>query len=239
MARTRIWFAVPYMLGHAMPGWLMAFLAVAMFASFMSTQDSYLFCWSSIISRDVIGPLTGKVDAEGFQKLVTRIGIFLIALYELYWGLIYQGKEDIWDYSRPSSGSIYFCSGIVLMAGGLYWRRATRRGALWALILGFSAIAGLGPIKDRAGARWLVRPRNRFRRYRFVDLGTGHRVIDRQAAERRKGIVRRADTTWRTWTTLWAATLWGSAGAFLLVTLYIAATSFKELFARGDDGGDG
>ncbi len=146
--------ATPFMLGHAMPGWLLAFLAVCMFASFMSTQDSYLFCWSSIISRDIVGPLTGKIDAEKFQMRTTRIGIVLIALYELYWGLIYEGKEDVWDYLAVS-GSIYFCSGIVLMAGGLYWRRATRRGALWALILGFSAIIGLAPLKAAIGLEHL------------------------------------------------------------------------------------
>ena len=121
-----------------------------MFASFMSTQDSYLFCWASILSRDVLGPVFGTVDNEKAQKLGTRVLIVVIALYELYWGLIYEGREDIWDYLAVS-GSIYFCSGIVLLAGGLYWKGATRRGALWALILGFSAVAALSPIKTALG----------------------------------------------------------------------------------------
>jgi SSS family solute:Na+ symporter len=142
--------ATPLMLGHAMPGWLLAFLAVAMFASFMSTQDSYLFCWASILSRDVLGPIFGTIENEAAQKLGTRVLIVVIALYELYWGLIYEGREDIWDYLAVS-GSIYFCSGIVLLAGGLYWKGATRRGALWALILGFSAIIALAPIKTALG----------------------------------------------------------------------------------------
>ena len=142
--------AMPLMLGCAMPNWLLAFLAVAMLASFMSTQDSYLFCWSSIIARDIIGPLTDRIDAERFQIAATRIGIVAIALYELYWGLVYEGKEDVWDYLAVS-GSIYFCSGIVLMVGGLYWPGATRRGAIWALILGFSAILGLAPLKTALG----------------------------------------------------------------------------------------
>ena len=74
----------------------------------------------------------------------------LIALYEIYWGLIYEGGEDIWDYLAVS-GSIYFCSGLVLLAGGAYWPRATRRGALAALILGFTALVGLGPVKTALG----------------------------------------------------------------------------------------
>lgn len=142
--------ATPVMLGTALPGWFVGFLAVAMFASFMSTQDSYLFCWSSIIARDILGPLTGRTDDAPFQKRATQVGTALIALYEIYWGLIYQGGEDIWDYLAVS-GSIYFCSGIVLLAGGLYWPRATRRGAIAALVLGFSAIAALGPVKSGLG----------------------------------------------------------------------------------------
>lgn len=149
--------ATPVMLGSALPGWLVGFLAVAMFASFMSTQDSYLFCWSSIIARDIIGPLTGRTDDAPFQKRATRIGIGLIALYEIYWGLVYQGGEDIWDYLAVS-GSIYFCSGIVLLAGGLYWPRATRRGALAALALGFTALLGLGPVKAALGLGALSAP---------------------------------------------------------------------------------
>lgn len=142
--------ATPAMLGHALPGIFVGFLAVAMFASFMSTQDSYLFCWSSIIARDIVGPLTGRVDDAPFQKRVTQIGIGAIALYEIYWGLVYSGGEDIWDYLAVS-GAIYFCSGIVLLAGGLYWKRATRRGAIAALVLGFAAVAALGPVKSALG----------------------------------------------------------------------------------------
>ncbi len=142
--------ALPVMLAHALPGWLVGLLAIVFFASFMSTQDGYLFCWSSIIARDVLGPLTGRTDDAGFQILATRIGIVLIALYELYWGLIYEGREDIWDYLAVS-GSIYFCSGIVLLAGGLYWKRASRLGAWAALCTGFLALAGLAPVKAALG----------------------------------------------------------------------------------------
>lgn len=138
--------ATPLMFLQTLPGWLIGFLAVAMFASFMSTQDGYLFCWSSIIARDIAAPLTSKTKDAGFQITATRWIIPVIAAYEVYWGLVYAGGEDVWDYLAVS-GSIYFCSGIVILAGGLYWKRATRRGALLALFLGFSAIAALGPVK--------------------------------------------------------------------------------------------
>lgn len=145
--------ATPVMMRLALPGWLLAFVAVAMIATFMSTQDSYLFCWASIIARDIAGPLTGRIDDAAFQIRATRVAIVAIAAYELYWGLVYDGGEDVWDYLTVS-GSIYFCSGIVLLAGGLYWKRATRRGALAALVLGFAAIVSLGPVKSALGITW-------------------------------------------------------------------------------------
>lgn len=142
--------ATPAMLAELLPGWLIGILAVALFASFMSTQDGYLFCWSSIIARDIAAPLTHRRDDPGFEIHATRWIIPIIAAYEVYWGLIYAGGEDIWDYIAVS-GSIYFCSGIVILAGGLYWPRATRRGALAALVLGFAAIAALSPVKTWLG----------------------------------------------------------------------------------------
>lgn len=142
--------ATPQFLAATLPGWLIGFLAVALFASFMSTQDGYLFCWSSIIARDIAAPLLGETQNADFQIRATRLAIPVIAAYEVYWGLIYAGGEDIWDYLAVS-GSIYFCSGIVILAGGLYWPRATRRGALLALLLGFSAVAALAPVKTLLG----------------------------------------------------------------------------------------
>ena len=142
--------ATAQFMAEVLPPWIIGLVVVVFFASFMSTQDGYLFCWGSIIARDILGVLTGKIEDEGFQKRWTRIFIVIIALYELYWGLIYSGSEDVWSY-LAITGSIYFCSGIVLLAGGLYWSGATRLGAWGALILGLSALLAFGPIKEWAG----------------------------------------------------------------------------------------
>lgn len=137
-------------MAEVLPVWLIGLVVVVFFASFMSTQDGYLFCWASLLSRDVVGALVGRTEDEAFQKRWTRIFIVAIALYELYWGLYYKGSEDVWDY-LAITGSIYFCSGIVLLAGGLYWQGATRLGAWGALLFGLFALLGFGPIKEAVG----------------------------------------------------------------------------------------
>ena len=80
----------------------------------------------------------------------TRILIVLIGLYILYWGLIYEGEDDIWDYMAVT-GAIYFTGSFAVLVGGLYWKRASSTGAFLALISGIFAILGLGPVQQAFG----------------------------------------------------------------------------------------
>ena len=73
--------------------------------------------------------------------------IVAIGLYVLYWGLIYRGKDDIWDYMAVT-GAIYFTGAFALLLGGLYWQRASSTGAFLALLAGMTAIIGLGPVQE-------------------------------------------------------------------------------------------
>ena len=118
----------------------------AMLAAFMSTHDSYLLCWSSVIARDVIAPLRPKAATPERQLRWTRIGIVLIGIYVLLWGLFFKPSQDVWDY-LGITGAIYFTGAIVVLTAGLYWKRASRMGARWALFAGLSAVVGLGPVK--------------------------------------------------------------------------------------------
>jgi SSS family solute:Na+ symporter len=41
-----------------------------------------------------------------------------------------------------------------VLAGGLYWKRASSTGATLALLSGLTAIAGLGPVQEQLGVQW-------------------------------------------------------------------------------------
>ena len=90
-----------------------------MIAAFMSTHDSYLLCWSSVITQDIISPLRKKELSDFDRIKIVRIIIVIIGLYVLYWGLIYNGSEDVWDY-MAITGAIYFSGAISVLIGGLY-----------------------------------------------------------------------------------------------------------------------
>ena len=146
-------YGMPMLLGRVLPAGVIGVVTAGMVAAFMSTHDSYLLCWSSVLTQDVVAPiceargtpLSGKVRIR-----LTRIFIFVIGLYVLYWGLVYEGRDDIWDYMAVT-GAIYFTGAFALLVGGLYWKQASSKGATLALLAGLTALLGLSPVQQQLG----------------------------------------------------------------------------------------
>jgi len=147
-------YAMPVFMGRLLPAGVVGLVSAAMIAAFMSTHDSYLLCWSSVIVQDIIAPLRREPLSIAARVRLTRILIVVIGGYIWAWGLFYQGGDDIWDY-MAITGAIYFTGAFALLIGGLYWRRASSSGAFCALLAGCSAMLGLGPIRQPL-ANWLL-----------------------------------------------------------------------------------
>ena len=82
------------------------------------------------------------------QKInYSRIIIIALGVYILYWGLMYNGNDSIWDY-LGITGAIYFTGAISVILFGVYWERASSAGAMAALLGGLSALLGLEPIRN-------------------------------------------------------------------------------------------
>ncbi len=146
-------YAMPMYLANLLPVGLLGCITAAMLAAFMSTHDSYLLCWATVLVQDVIGPIyerPGRTLSTRARLLLSRVLIVVIGLYVWYWGLIYQGDQDIWDY-MAITGSIYFAGAFALLLGGLYTRWASAFGAKLALVAGFTAVLGLEPVQRMLG----------------------------------------------------------------------------------------
>lgn len=144
-------YAMPLFLGKILPAGIIGIITAGMIAAFMSTHDSYLLCWSSVLTQDVVAPISealGRPLSMSARIALSRVLIAAIGLYVLYWGLIYQGDDDIWDY-MAITGAVYFTGAFAVLLGGLYWQKASSTGAFFALLSGLMAIAGLGPIRTR------------------------------------------------------------------------------------------
>jgi len=141
---------MPLYLSQILPVGFLGLVVAGMVAAFMSTHDSYLLCWSTIITNDIIDPLTRKKLTSNNKIVITRFIIFLLGCYIFLWGMFYEGSDDIWDY-LGITGAIYFTGAISVIIFGLYWKKASSNGALLALLGGFSSLVGLEPVRDAIG----------------------------------------------------------------------------------------
>ncbi len=153
--------AMPLMLGRVLPMGLIGLITAGMLAAFMSTHDSYLLCWSSVLTQDVIAPLRearGRPISAKARVALTRVLIVVIGVAVLIWGIVYVGEDDIWDYMAVT-GAIYSTGAFALLLGGLYWRRASSTGAFLGLLTGCSAVLGLSPVQQGLGIAltWLLK----------------------------------------------------------------------------------
>jgi SSS family solute:Na+ symporter len=144
-------YATPVFLGRILPTGILGLIVAAMLAAFMSTQDSYLLCWSSVITQDIVAPLTGGRISTLARVRWTQSLIVLIGVFTLVWSLFYKGSDDIWDY-MAITGAVYATGAIPLLIGGIYWKGASRVGARVALLGGFTAVLGLEPVRETLGA---------------------------------------------------------------------------------------
>jgi SSS family solute:Na+ symporter len=142
--------AMPVFLSQILPAGLIGLVGAGMLAAFMSTHDSYLLCWSSVLVQDVVAPCARRELSAKTRITLARVFIFLIGAFLLVWSLWYPLGVDLWDYMAVS-GAIYFTGAFALLLAGLYWKRASRVGAYLALAAGGLAVLGLKPAKEAAG----------------------------------------------------------------------------------------
>jgi len=140
----------PKYLSEILPVGALGLVVAGMLAAFMSTHDSYLLCWSSIITNDIVEPISNNKLSSDKKIYITRIIILLLGLYVFIWGMLYEGSDAIWDY-LGITGAVYFTGAISVIVMGLYWKKASSTGAVLALLAGFSAIIGLEPIRQEIG----------------------------------------------------------------------------------------
>ena len=118
-----------------------------MIAAFMSTHDSYLLCWSSVLTNDVVVPLAGDRLSERRRVFVARGFVLIIGVLIFLVSFLFPLREDLWDFMAVT-GAIYTTGAFAVLLGGLYWKRASSTGAVLALITGSSAVLGLGGIQE-------------------------------------------------------------------------------------------
>ena len=128
---------IPTYIGSAMPKWFGLVFLVTLLSAAMSTLSSQFHAVGTSIGRDVYEQVTGK---HGHGIGITRVGIVIgIVAAVLFSYYIRSG------YIIARATAIFFglCASTFLPAfvGGLFWKRMTKSGAIWSMIIGFLVTA--------------------------------------------------------------------------------------------------
>jgi SSS family solute:Na+ symporter len=137
-------FGMPIFIAKVLPSGFLGLIAAGMFAAFMSTHDSYLLSWSSVITQDIIAPLRKNELSDKSRLFIARTCIVSIGFFLLIWGLWFEAPVSLWNYMAVT-GTIYLAGAFTVVGAGLYWKKASSTGAMLALFAGLLAILGIGP----------------------------------------------------------------------------------------------
>lgn len=143
--------AMPRLLGAVVPSGFLGLMVAGMLAASMSTYSAYMLAWSSVATRDIIGPFRKKEFSEKATIRLSRIISTFIGIFILIFGLFYELPATAFQYISIT-GAMYAAGAFGCVAFGLYWKRANIIGAYCSL--GFGAVAPVGflileQIKDR------------------------------------------------------------------------------------------
>ncbi len=133
---------LPLMVAHSVPDWVSGLYIAIVLAAIMSTVDSLLVLASSAFVRDyyqkVRHPDMSDKDLLGRSRMVT-FGLATIALAIAFSvAALVPGRTVFWFTIFGWSGiSATFCPTMIL---SLYWSKLTARGALCAMLAGFTSV---------------------------------------------------------------------------------------------------
>jgi solute:Na+ symporter, SSS family len=123
--------ALPRMLLKIIPPGMFGIMIIGFIAASMSTYSSYLLSFSAILVQDVLAPMFRFFLSDSRRNMLMRFGILVIGLFMYFWGLYYSFSETVFRYITLT-GSLAYAGMLTGLAGGIYWKKASKHGAYFA-----------------------------------------------------------------------------------------------------------
>jgi SSS family solute:Na+ symporter len=128
-----------------LPPVLLGLFSMALVGAFLSTNDTYLHSWGTILVQDVILPLRGdRPLSPKVHLIVLRGGILLVAVFAFTFSLLVTPNQFV-SMFLALTGAIFFGGAGAVIIGGLYWKRGSTQGAWVAMCIGI-VLSGGGTI---------------------------------------------------------------------------------------------
>ena len=144
----------PMVLSTVLPVGLLGAFAAMMLAAFVSTHDTYLHSWATILVQDVIMPFRDKPFDKDTHLKVLRYSIFGVAVFIFLFSILFQQNQKIALFFAITAAIFAGGSGAVII-GGLYWKRGTTTAAWTAMIVGAVVSVG-GVLVKQISSDWLI-----------------------------------------------------------------------------------
>jgi SSS family solute:Na+ symporter len=132
---------VPLVMRMMLPPGLVGVFVAIMLAAAITTLNTYLHSWGSILVQDVIIPWRGRPLPMRAHLRALRLSILGVALFVFLFGLLFRQTQYIFLFFAITGAIFAGGSGAVII-GGLYWRRGTAAAAWTAMIVGSSISVG-------------------------------------------------------------------------------------------------
>ena len=105
-------------------------------AAFISTHDTYMHSWGSILLQDIILPLRKKAFSPQKHIKYLRYSIIAVAVFIFIFSYFVIQKIDIIMFFALA-GTIFLGAAGAVVIGGLYWKKGTAAAAWATLAVGF------------------------------------------------------------------------------------------------------
>ncbi len=128
----------PLAMSVMLPTGLLGLACAAMLGAFISTHDTYLHSWGTILVQDVILPLRKKPFSPRWHLWLLRLSILGVAVFIFFVSLLFQHTQYIAMFFALTASVFVGGAGAVIV-GGLYWKRGTTPAAWAAMITGMVA----------------------------------------------------------------------------------------------------
>lgn len=142
-----------------MPQWLSNLMVIAVLFTVLTSADSVLTSASSIVARDIYGGLMNKEkklsEIRNFKGVVI-ISMVLVAVVSSAIALYYDQILSVSFFFSPFTSGTMFAPMII----GLFWKKASRKGAIAAIICSATSallhVTGVITLFDRVAGPALI-----------------------------------------------------------------------------------
>ena len=124
---------------HVFPGIFAPIVAVIVLSAVMSTTDRLMLTIGSYVSWDVYKQFINKEASEKSITLLSRVAIGVSTVITLY--LAWSNPPELLAWLIWMGIGVMLACFVTPLFAGLYWRRATREGALASMIVGLVGVS--------------------------------------------------------------------------------------------------